>query len=105
MPPRYRIAPEAEAELDEIWYYIARDSGSIDRANRVVDAITDRFYFLAAHPAAGRARDDLRPDVRSFPAEGYAILYRVADDDSPLILHVLHQSRDIAAFFGAEPPR
>lgn len=33
----FRLAPEAEAELDDIWLYIARGSGSIDTATRVVD--------------------------------------------------------------------
>ena len=31
-----RLSPEAEAELDEIWLYIARESGSIEVATRVV---------------------------------------------------------------------
>jgi plasmid stabilization system protein ParE len=30
-----RLAPEAEAELDDIWYYIARESHSIEIADRV----------------------------------------------------------------------
>ena len=40
----HRLAPEAEAELDDIWYYIAKESGSIETADRVVDSITDRFF-------------------------------------------------------------
>jgi hypothetical protein len=28
----FRLAPEAEAELDDIWLYIARGGGSIDIA-------------------------------------------------------------------------
>jgi toxin ParE1/3/4 len=24
----HRVAPEAEAELDNIWYYVAKESGS-----------------------------------------------------------------------------
>ena len=45
-----RIAPEAEAELDGIWYYIAKESGSIEIADRVIDSVTDRFFLLAAFP-------------------------------------------------------
>ena len=36
----HRVAPEAEAELDEIWRYIARESGSVETARAVVSAIT-----------------------------------------------------------------
>lgn len=43
-----RLAPQAEAELDDIWLYIARESDSIEIANRVVESITD--LFLAVGP-------------------------------------------------------
>ena len=35
----FRLAPEAEAELDDIWLHIARDSGNIDIATRVVTGL------------------------------------------------------------------
>ena len=54
----HRVAPRAEADLDEIWYYVAKESGSIKIANRLIDAITDRFFVLADFPYFGRARDD-----------------------------------------------
>jgi hypothetical protein len=43
----HRLAPEAEAEveLDEIWYYIARESCSVEIADRLIDSITDRFFL------------------------------------------------------------
>lgn len=37
----FRLAPEAEVELDDIWLYIARSSGNIELANRAIDRITD----------------------------------------------------------------
>jgi hypothetical protein len=39
----FRFAPEAEAELDGIRLLIARKSGSINIATRVVEKITDCF--------------------------------------------------------------
>ncbi|MGA7318117.1 MAG: type II toxin-antitoxin system RelE/ParE family toxin [Silvibacterium sp.] len=93
----HRLAPEAEAELDDIWYYVAKESGSIDIADRLVDSITERFYLLARHPHIGRRRDeDLRPGLRSFPVGEYVIIYRV-EEDEVLILHVYRGSRDIEA--------
>ena len=41
----FRLAPEAEAELDNIWLDIARESGSIDIATRSVEKITEHFGF------------------------------------------------------------
>ena len=34
----FRLSPEAEGELDGIWIYIARESGSIEIANRTIEA-------------------------------------------------------------------
>ena len=54
-------APEVDADLDDIWYYAAKNSGSMDIADRLIDSITDRFFLLADYPHLGRARDeDLR---------------------------------------------
>jgi plasmid stabilization system protein ParE len=46
----HRVAPRAEAELDGIWYYIAKESGSIEIADRVIDSITERFFLLSNYP-------------------------------------------------------
>jgi toxin ParE1/3/4 len=96
---RFRIAPQAESDLDDIWYFLAMESGSVDIADRFVDTITARFANLANHPYIGRQRDhDLRPGVRTFPASDYIIAYRV-DGDDVLILRVLRGSRDIEGLF------
>jgi toxin ParE1/3/4 len=97
----FRLSPEAEAELDDIWIHIARESGSIDIATRLLESITERFWLLAQFPYLGRRRDDdLRPGLRSFAADEYVIIYLVVENDVVLILHVAHGSRDIVALFG-----
>ena len=95
----HRVTPEAEAELDDIWYYIAKESGSIEIADRVVDSVTDRFVLLTRFPRMGRRRDeDLRPGLRSFVVGEYVIIYRLEDEEG-LILHVIRGSRDLKALF------
>jgi toxin ParE1/3/4 len=92
--------PQADSDLDEIWYYIATRSRSVEIADRLIDSVTDRFFLLASHPNVGRARDeDLRPGLRSFPVGEYVIIYRIQDEDV-LILRVLRGSRNIEALFG-----
>ena len=71
-----RVATEARAELDAIWYNIVNESGSIAAADGVVDAITDRFFLFGQYPRAGRVRDDLRPGLRSYPVGEYIIHLR-----------------------------
>lgn len=96
----YRLAPEVETELDDIWYYIARESGNVEVADRLIDSISDRFFLLARHPNIGRRRDeDLRAGLRSFPVGEYVIIYRIAGHDV-IILHVTHGRRDIEMLFG-----
>ena len=89
------VAPQAAADLDHIWYYVAKESGSAELADRLVDAITERFYLLSTHPRVGRERPDLRPGLRSFPVEDYVILYRITAADDVVILHVPHSRQDI----------
>ena len=97
----HRLSPEAEAELDGIWFYIATESGSPDVADRFVDSLTRRFYLLATQPYIGRRRnEDLRPGMRSFAVGEYLILYRVNQEDV-LILHIVRGSRNIEALFGS----
>lgn len=44
----HRLAPEAEADLDNIWYYIASESGSLEIADKLIDSIADRFSYCPA---------------------------------------------------------
>jgi toxin ParE1/3/4 len=94
----HRRAPSADSDLDDIWYYVAKESGSLDRADSFIASLTERFYLLSGNPYIGRSRDDLRPGLRSFPVLQYVIIYRIEDDDV-VILHVFHGSRDIESFF------
>ncbi|HYX00395.1 MAG TPA: type II toxin-antitoxin system RelE/ParE family toxin [Candidatus Elarobacter sp.] len=97
----HRLAPEAEADLHDIWHYVAQESGSIEIADRLIDLITARFLLLTRHQYIGRRRDeDLRPGLRSFAVGEYLIIYRVEAEDV-LILHVVRGTRDIQALLGS----
>lgn len=96
--PQHRLAPQAETELDDIWLYVARESGSAEIADRLLDSIIEHFLLLARNPYLGRRRDnDLRPGLRSFSVGEYVILYRVESDKAVLILRVIHGRRDLPA--------
>jgi len=92
---RYRLSPLAELDLEEIWLYVAQDRG-VDTADRLIDQIAKRLGVVAAHPAAGRLRDEIAPGVRSFPVRNYVIYYRPSDD-GVLVSRVLHGKRDQTA--------
>ena len=50
----FRLLPEAEVDLDDIWLYVAINSGSIEIADRLIDTITDRPWLLGQQPHIGR---------------------------------------------------
>jgi plasmid stabilization system protein ParE len=77
-----------------------RASGSIEVANRVIDALADSLFSLGQYPQIGRRRDhDLRPGVRSFSSGAYVIIYRVEEADA-VILHIMRGSRDLENLLG-----
>jgi plasmid stabilization system protein ParE len=53
----YALHPDAVADLDEIWEYIAQDN--IDAADRVLADIHTVLRTLAASPHIGHRRPDL----------------------------------------------
>jgi toxin ParE1/3/4 len=96
----HRLAPQAAADLNDIWYYVAIESGSVETADRFVDSITERFLLLASYPYLGRPReDDLGIGLRSFPVGDYVIVYLV-EDKEVFILRVVHGRRDMDELFG-----
>lgn len=89
---RFRLSKLAEADLDEMWLYVAGDRG-VDVADRLLDDVMDRIVLLARHPKAGRRRDELAVGLRSFPVKSHIIYYR-REPSHILIARVLHGSRD-----------
>jgi toxin ParE1/3/4 len=90
----YRLSILAEQDLEEIWSYVAEDA-SPATADRLIDAIFDRFDLLVEQPRMGRDRPEFGEGVRSFVVESYVIHYRY--DQNLLIARVLHGRRDQAA--------
>src|SRR5262245_18716184 len=70
--PQVLKRPQAEADLDDIWWHIAQ--GSTDAADRLLDSIDERCATLAQFPYIGTSRDELMPDLRSVsaPRESHA---------------------------------
>lgn len=90
----YRLSALAEKDLDDIWSYIAEDAG-LETADRLIDAIFDRFELLVEQPRMGRNRPEFGEGVRSIVVENHVIYYRHEQD--VLIARVLHGRRDQAA--------
>jgi toxin ParE1/3/4 len=91
----HQITQQALSDLEDIWCYVATEA-SPHAADALIDSITQRFLLLAEHPRAGRPREDLRADLRSFAVASHVILYRIQDEQA-IILRIMHGSRDLTA--------
>ena len=91
------FAPRAERELRDAVLWIEQDNPTA--ADALLAAAIAAARRLQARPKLGRVRLDLAParyrfwSVRGFP---YLLVYD-AEAEPPIILRVVHQSRDLPA--------
>jgi len=88
----YRVLKDAERDLDGIFVYWA-ERASVGAADRLIDAITERFWILGEHPEAGYACKDIGRGVRCFPPGRYLVYYRKGRHGVE-IFHVFHGARE-----------
>ncbi len=89
-----RKSPQAEIDVTSIWQFIAEDN--LKAADGLIDRIEAAFDMLAQTPMAGRAREDLGSNLRSFPVRGYVIFY-VPVSDGIEVVRVMSGRRDITS--------
>jgi toxin ParE1/3/4 len=88
--------PQAEADLEELWWYIAQDNP--DAADRMLDRIEESCHTLAQFPLMGVSREELLPFLRSHAVGNYVIFYLPIEDGIDIV-RVLPGMRDIDALF------
>ncbi len=95
----YRIAPQAQQDLADVWHFIAQDNPAA--ADRVLDTVKNQFRQIAQQPGVGRSREELAPGLRSVVVRRYRrylIFYR-QHAEAMEIVRVLHGSRDLKQLF------
>jgi toxin ParE1/3/4 len=88
------IARSRRARADLVELAIFYGERSSRAANKLLDQIDAAAKFLAEHPYGGRARPDLRQDLRSFPVRPFVLFY-LPQAGGVEIVRALHGSRDI----------
>jgi toxin ParE1/3/4 len=94
-------SPEARADLSEIWNYYVRAAGR-GIADKIIRDIGQTCSLLEDHPYGGRARDEVRPGLRSVVARPHVIFYRVVGNEGAEIVRVLDGRQDIEEIFAEE---
>jgi toxin ParE1/3/4 len=100
--PVLRFTSDALDNLADIAEYITQASGSATVAENFTDRLMQKCDNLASLPGTmGRARPELRQQIRSFAFKSYVIFFRY-EGDVLEVVNVLEGHRDIEAYFGEE---
>jgi plasmid stabilization system protein ParE len=89
----------ARPDFRDILRYLTEEGGDRTVARTFVDRLQQQCRRLASLPGTlGRARPELRPDIRSFPHRGYIIFFRY-EADTLEVVNVLEGHRDFPSLF------
>jgi len=91
-----KIVHLAEADLEEIWDYIA--ANSVESAKRLIRDLIQKFQMLAENPQIGRAHEEFMLNLRSFAYKKYIIFYFPIENGVE-IYRVIHGARNIEDLF------
>ena len=89
---RVVITDPAEADLENIWRWIAR-THPLNGA-RYVAKLRDRAESLAGLPRKGRPRDDIAAGCRALTMDFFLIVYRIRDDTVE-VLRIIDGRQDL----------
>ena len=85
MTRRLIVTPEAKAQLNGLYEYLAREA-SLDIATRYIDAVMARIAGLKDFPNRGTTRGDIRPGLRTIPfRRRLTIAYAVTPEEVRII--------------------
>ncbi len=105
MTGRINYTPEAQQQLNALDDWIT-EKASRDVAQRFVMAILDCIDGILVFPRAGRARDDVRPGMRTTTFKKRTLIaYEVDGSSGELVVDVLgvfHGGQDWEAAFSDE---
>jgi plasmid stabilization system protein ParE len=100
---KFRISRRADADVDAIWEYIARDS--VEAADKVEAEIHSEIKRLADMPGMGHQREDVaNPSYRFWRVYSYLIAYRM-EGRTLIVVRVVHGARDLRRLFKPAKPK
>ena len=90
---KINITPQARSDLKNILKYTQKTWGTEQRV-RYKKLLDDALTKIAANPALGKPRQELRLGYYSYHVGRHYIFYRVLDDGVEVV-RVLHDSMDV----------
>ena len=101
MTRRVILSPEAEAQLDRLYRYIAQDA-SLGIATRYIDAVLERIERLADFPERGTAPDDIRTGMRTVPFRRRLTIAYAVFSQEVRILGIFSAGQDVETLLRSE---
>ena len=95
----YDVSPRAEADMDEIWTFIAKRN--LPAADRMIRSLVGKFEMLSRQPLIGESVGHLHPGLRCVIHGNYVVYYEV-NSSRVTIRRIIHGARDIRQFFGPD---
>lgn len=90
--PQYKISKKAYSDLLEIGHYTQNKFG-IKQRNIYLDALSNKFQYLADNPEFGLEKNNIRKNYYSYLVHKHTIYYKKYKYGIRVI-RVLHQSMD-----------
>ena len=91
---KYRFTNEAVKDLEEIWSYTNK-KWSIEQADRYYNLIIDEIEFISSNPHLGKSIDYIKEGYKSTKVKSHVVFYKQHENDTILIVRILHQNMDI----------
>ena len=87
------ITDSAQADLDQIWFYIAQDDPLA--ANRFLGHVLQRCCSYVSQPLLGEPRPEFGSDIRSFSVGQYYVVFDRPCVGGIQLVRTIHGARDI----------
>ena len=101
MTRRLVVTPEAKAQLNSLYEYLAREA-SLDIATRYIDAVMARIAGLTDFPNRGTSRSDLRPGLRTVPFRRRLTIAYAVTPREVRIIGIARAGQDLKRLLGED---
>ena len=91
--PVIQFTHSAERDVLELWLNVAEENPTA--ADQTVDIIYSTLSLISSQLEMGRLRPELAAGVRSFPSKTPYIIFYTSNENSLLVVRILHHARDI----------
>lgn len=95
------ISPEARAQLEALYDYIAQATSDAMALN-FTNAILDHIDTLRDFPMRGAARDDILPRLRTIGFRRRVTIAFAVEESAALVVGVFYGGQDFEALLGGE---